>query len=206
MGRPRKPIYGVGINDAPYNTERSEVVTLDDGTRKRVTHTCPYFKTYKAMMARAYSEVFHKRHPSYKDCSVHPDWHTFMTFKSWMETKDWQGKQLDKDLLKPGNKVYGPDTCCFIDKEVNQFIQHAYGDGSGSLYGVCFCSHTPRPKCQYASKHIGYFDTQEEAHEVWRLMKHENACKLADKQSDPRVSKALRERYADHSICCWHLS
>ena len=42
-------------------------------------------------------------------------------FKDWMENQDWEGNQLDKDLLFEGNKVYGPKTCVFVTRMVNNF-------------------------------------------------------------------------------------
>ena len=40
-----------------------------------------------------------------------------------MESQDWKGKQLDKDIISPGNKIYSPDTCVFVEPKINKLIQ-----------------------------------------------------------------------------------
>jgi hypothetical protein len=37
-----------------------------------------------------------------------------------MQKKDWKEKDLDKDILIPGNKEYGPDACMFVDPLINK--------------------------------------------------------------------------------------
>ena len=39
-----------------------------------------------------------------------------------MESQEWEGKQLDKDIVIPGNKVYSPDACIFVDKRINNLM------------------------------------------------------------------------------------
>lgn len=39
-----------------------------------------------------------------------------------MLTKDWQGNQLDKDILNPGNKEYSPDNCIFVTQDINLLL------------------------------------------------------------------------------------
>lgn len=43
---------------------------------------------------------------------------------------------------------------------------------------------------------LGFFQDPDAAHEAWRARKHEHACVYADMQTDPRIAKALRARYA----------
>jgi len=115
----RRSIYGVGINDADYMTG----IHSDHPENKTGKELfCPFYNTWRGMLRRCYSEKEHKRSPSYKQCSVAPEWHLFSNFKSWMEKQDWNGKHLDKDLIVPGNKVYGPEFCIFVHQNINALI------------------------------------------------------------------------------------
>ena len=74
------------------------------------------------MLERSYSEKFKEKHPTYKDVTCCEEWLTFSNFKSWMEQQDWEGKDLDKDLLVYQNKIYSPETCCFLSHKINTFL------------------------------------------------------------------------------------
>ena len=185
-------VHGVGINDADYPTQ-----PMING--KQVI--CPYYVAWKAMLDRCYSGKCQQRQPTYKECSVCPDWIYFMNFRKWMQKQDWWGKQLDKDLLIEGNKVYSPTTCVFVDQTTNKFTNdHRRCRGDYPL-GVCFHKHngkfTARCCNPFSKKRegLGYFHCPNEAHLAWKKRKHQLACELADLQTDPRVADALRRRY-----------
>lgn len=105
-------IYGIGVNDADYVVNS---VVSDTGELTR----CAYYTQWKNMMARCYGKSTHKRQPTYVGCSVHPEWHSFTNFRSWMVEQDWKGKALDKDYKVEGNRVYGPDTCTWLTGKQN---------------------------------------------------------------------------------------
>jgi hypothetical protein len=51
------------------------------------------------------------------------EWHNFQNFAEWFcknycdaSMDKWQ---LDKDIIVPGNRVYSPETCCFVPNAVN---------------------------------------------------------------------------------------
>ena len=118
-----------------------------------------------------------------------------------MEKQDWQGKQLDKDILCVGNKIYSPETCAFVDITTNHFTtDRKSGRGNWPL-GVDLHSASTKFRAQCSnrilgySEHLGYFDCPNKAHLAWKRRKHELACQLADLQSDSRVAAALRIRY-----------
>ena len=195
----RKLVYGVGINDADYSIATSELI---DGKWK-ITWRCPFYVKWTSMLMRSY-QVKHKiRFPTYKECSVVSEWHYFMTFRAWMIQQDWEGKLLDKDLLVPGNKVYGPDTCVFLEERVNCFLLES-GSIRGELpIGVRRCGDydrfAARVKYKGKMKSLGSFGTPEEAHQAWLTFKLEQAKILASQQTDPRVAAALIDRYENYS-------
>ena len=201
--KPRKLVYGVGINNADYVVEKREESGYVDGKRKqRIVWTCRYYRTWKSMIQRCYSAKFQERSPTYAGCSVSEEWKTFSNFKTWMETQEWQDKQLDKDLLIEGNKVYGPETCVFVSKIVNGFTTNCGAARGEWMIGVYwnkgmnkFISRCSNPFTKKL-EHIGLFTCELEAHQAWQVRKLELAHLLAAEQTDPRVATALVGRYS----------
>ncbi len=201
--KPKKLVYGVGINDADYVTQRFETIGCADGKQKqKLVWKCPYYSRWVDILKRCYSDKYQKRRPTYKDCTVSDEWLTFSNFKTWMSTQDWQGKQIDKDLLVEGNKVYSPETCVFVSGMVNSFTTDRGAARGEWLIGVCWnkrdgkfqarCRNPFTKKLEY----LGCFDCEQEAHNAWRKRKLELAHELAAIQTYPRVAKALIDRYS----------
>ena len=201
----KKLVYGVGTNDSGYVVGKWEEAGYVNGKRKRKhVWVCPFYQTWTNMLDRCYSPKFQERQPTYQGCAVSEDWLTFSNFRDWMTTQDWEGKQLDKDLLFEGNKVYGPDTCVFVSQLVNSFNLDSRASRGKWLIGVYWnktagkfqanCSNpfSEKKKREY----LGLFTTEQEAHEAWAKRKLELAHELAAIQTDQRVAKALIERYS----------
>ncbi len=169
-----KRVEGVGINDADY------FVCTEGADGKRIM--CPYYQTWVSMLKRCYSAKYHTRFPTYIGCAVCDDWLYFSNFKKWMEQQDWRGKQLDKDLLVGGNKVYSPNTCLFIPQRLNTTLT-LRGKARGD-YPIGTCYHKKNSvylaNCRDGSGkrlYLGYHKTPQEAHRVWQLAK---ICVLGD--------------------------
>lgn len=203
MNKPRKLVHGVGVNDADYVVAKYETIGYVGGKQKRkLVWACPYYRTWVEMLRRCYSASWLEKHPTYRDCTVSEEWLTFSNFRAWMATQDWEDKHLDKDILVKGNKIYGPATCAFVSPMVNNFTTDRGAARGKWLIGVHW--HKERNKFRaYCSnpitkkrEHLGYFTCEQEAHEAWRKRKLELAHELAAIQTDPRVAKALIERYS----------
>lgn len=122
---------------------------------------------------------------TYQDKEVHERWHNFQNFAEWAERQPgfyvtdpvWQ---LDKDLLVKGNKVYGPDTCCFIPARLNTMIGRSddvqgYFDSKNNDYG------------------FGYNDTDGTNYK--RRFKNQEEGKLWYKENRERVTKEVADQY-----------
>lgn len=201
--KPKKLVYGVGINDADYAVDERETIGCVGGKRKqRRAWICPYYRAWKNMLERCYSEKLQQRCPTYIGCTVAEEWLTFSNFKAWMEKQEFEGKHLDKDLLFEGNKIYSAETCVFVTPMTNLFTIDRGNDRGEWLIGVDWCKRTGkfRSKCRnpFTKKQesIGYFTCEQEAHEAWLKRKLELAHELAAIQTDERISKALIDRYS----------
>ena len=189
IGRPRTPIYGVGINDAPYLTS-----FIDEHGKE---HRCPFYSRWRSLLQRVLDPKAHKKHPTYAKCTIDPDWLIFSKFRAWMQSQDWQGKELDKDLRYQGNKHYGPDTCLFITQELNKLLclrQNARGELPlgvnfttihGKQYITASCSSRAKPKS------LGYFASVEDAAAAYKIAKLAYIKELAEEETDPIVKEAL---------------
>lgn len=164
-----KLICGVGVNDADYNVCTKEYV---DGKYK-IAWACPFYLTWKEMIRRCYDKSLHKRQPTYMDCLVTDDWKYFSKFKAWMETQDWEGKELDKDIILLGNKVYCPDMCVFVDSRINLFIKER-SKTTNLPIGV-FLERSGKYRASGHGKYLGSYITPEEAHKAWLAFKLEKA-------------------------------
>lgn len=188
----QKLIYGIGINDASC---------VDTVIRHGSNRSRPIYSAWLNMLGRCYSPSIQIKRPTYIDCYVVDEWHRFSAFSEWMSGENWKGMSLDKDILNPGNKIYGPDQCVFITKSLNGFLTDRSRDRGEFPLGVswnnrmgkfqAFCSNPWTRK----NENLGYFESKDEAHKAWKLRKHQHACAYSRIQDDPRVAAALRIRF-----------
>lgn len=196
-------VCGVGINDADYAVTVEEVISRENGkrTRRRVW-ICPLYRAWEGMLRRCYSSALHAQRPTYAGCSVAAEWRKFSAFRSWMVKQNWEGNHLDKDILRAGNKVYGPETCVFVSRSLNNFLIDAGAARGEWPIGVSLHKRNGkfRAECRNPitgrNERIGLFTCPDEAHMAWLKRKRELANLLAEQQTDQRIADALRARYA----------
>ena len=185
-------VQGHGLNDADYM-----VKPVIEG--KKVC--CPFYRAWTSMLYRCYNSEFHKNQPTYGRCTVEKEWLLFSNFKAWMEKQPWEGNQLDKDILKPDNKTYGPTTCVFISSQLNKFLTDRSAVKGERLIGCSWHSRDKKfgARCwnpfTRKREELGYFTNELDAHLAWKKQKHQHALAYADLQSDKRVANALRTRH-----------
>lgn len=183
----RNLVFGVGINDANY-------IVGPTINGKQVW--CEFYTQWTGMIKRCYSDHYHKLYPTYKECSVCEEWLLFSAFKNWMETQDWQGKDLDKDILIEGNKIYSPEGCVFVDHHTNNLLLYRSNYRGKYPLGVYFhkSSGLFRAKCRNGNGeqiNISSHSTDLEAHHEYLKFKIEVIKNVASRQLDSRVKESL---------------
>lgn len=151
------------------------------------------YELWGGILERCYSSDYKRKQPTYKDVTVCTEWHNFQNFAEWcnnqpfFNAKDDKGKsyQLDKDILVKGNKIYSPETCCFVPNEVNKLLT-LRGLARGDLpLGVCRQKGTNKflSRCNYfgSHKHLGSFESPEEAHNAYKIFKEFYIKEVAEK-------------------------
>jgi hypothetical protein len=202
----KRLIYGVGVNDSDYVVQKKVTVSYINGKQKqKQVWRCPFYQVWVEMLKRAYSVRYKDKNKTYIGVTTCEAWHVFSVFRAWMQTQEYYGMQLDKDILFLDNKIYSPTTCVFVSKQVNSFVTDSKSARGAYKIGVSW-HNTAQKFAAYCSnpttgtnEFLGYFEKENEAHLKWLAKKLEHAKVLAEVQSDVRVSNALINRYANYT-------
>lgn len=166
-----KLILGVGcLGEGVYNSKNS----------------ADAYSVWHNMLKRCYSKAFQGRHPSYVGCTVCEEWLNFQVFAEWYYNHESYGfgYDLDKDLLVDGNRVYSPEFCCMLPKNINTAISKQGSLDNGFPIGVKRDSlNRFRADCsaQSGSGYIGCFTSIEDAHKAYVKVKKQTIIDLAEK-------------------------
>ena len=183
----RQLIYGVGVND----------VMIPEFSKTRT------YRTWGGMIRRT-----GKRDPnmhnfdSYKDCNLDPRWYKLSVFKEWIEQwDDYENKEIDKDILIPGNKDYGPDSCLMVRPFVNLWFKPNAAKGDlprGVSWNPAWRrGKSPNPyRAQITPiggkrTGLGYYSTVEKASTVFESARKEQLKILIETETDLKVKNAL---------------
>ena len=175
----------IAWNDCNYPISK----TIDG---KRVW--CPYYLVWRRMIDRVYAKSYHKTRPTYKQCDLCSDWHTFSNFKRWMMRQDWVDKQLDKDLIAPNNKTYSPETCVFVTHKLNNLlVEHKNASKClpKGVYKESTNSYRARIKIDNKDVGLGSYRKPSEARKAYVEAKRKVILEEADKISDERLKNGL---------------
>jgi hypothetical protein len=182
----RSLVCGRGLNDAWYKTYLT-----------KPNRRCPFYRKWDGMLSRCYSGKYLKLNPTYEGCFVATDWLLFSNFREWMCDQDWEGKELDKDLLYPGNKEYSPDKCLFVSKRINVLISDK-SRNRDLPQGISMSRGKYMASCRAYGKsvNLGRFDDLQDAIDRYAEYKSDYIRYLSRFEND-QVKKALIN-YADN--------
>ncbi len=135
---------------------------------------------------------------AYIGCTVAPEWHNFQNFAEWHSKQKIVGSmQLDKDILRKGNRIYSPDNCRLIPTEINKAMTGGkINKESGLPTGVVH--HQGRFTAQMSTygrhRYLGVFDIVEEAFIAYKAAKELHIRELAEKYKEviaPEIYEAM---------------
>lgn len=192
-----KSVYGVGyIGEGNYKVS-------ENGKDTRV------YNTWHSMLERCYSEKYQEKHPTYKNCKVCKEWLNFQNFGKWYEENyyevEGQRMHLDKDILIKHNKIYSPETCIFVPDRINKLFVKRDNDRGDSVIGT-----TPTENGKYVGQcrllnpitgkskheHLGTYESQEKAFEVYKYYKEKNIKQIANYYKDEIPTKLYNALYS----------
>ncbi len=186
-------VYGIGVNDNKYQANKEGKAVKE-------------YKLYCDMLRRCTYEYQQKR-SAYTGVSCTDSFKSYTFFYEWcnnqigFNNKDSKGMdwQLDKDLLVKGNKVYSEDNCVFVPRRINTLLTNRNASRGDWPLGVRKQSKNSRfnARCNNGtgeSKHLGYFDTAQEAFLAYKTFKEALIKEVANEykeQIDLRVYNVL---------------
>ena len=154
--------------------------------KKRQENPIPYSK-WNNMFIRCYNKKYKEKTPTYEGCSVCEEWRNFDNFLEWFNNPEngyRDGYQLDKDLLVQGNKIYSPDTCCFIPQTINcMMTRGAKIRGQVKSIGVTIRGDKYMARCNFGhkeAKNVGVFDNEQDAFEAYKKAKKDYIIRIAN--------------------------
>lgn len=152
------------------------------------------YRKWMQMITRCYNpyEINKDSCKAYKDVHVCDEWHNFQNFALWAESrldKFVDGYELDKDMFGTGY-LYCPEYCTLLPDQINGFLSNNYSNKQSDLpEGVNVISpKTKNSKVGYVARchikgvreYLGYYNTPDEAGEVYLVAKEKEAKRLAE--------------------------
>lgn len=157
----------------------------------------PVYKSWVGMFERCYDAKYQARCPTYKGCTVHPEWHNFQNYAKWHLNHECYGLgyEIDKDILVLGNKVYSPDTCTLVPSNVNKVAVIRSSPlglrNTGIIKRKSLDRFLVRMNINGKTEVLGYFETEQEAHLAFINKKAERVRDVAQEYRKTLDDKTL---------------
>ena len=127
----------------------------------------------------------------YSNVTICEEWMEFKSFEKWYleNIYDFNGiLELDKDLFSDSKKIYSPDTCCLLPKEINLLINAANSKNDllpGVTRNIGKKSITYTATIIHGRKELKQtFKTQLDAFQFYKTQKEKVIKEVAEKYRD----------------------
>lgn len=187
----------------PYDRNVGGVGYLGEGSHVSMInnkHTKEYL-AWSAMIRRCYMKGSKKYCKAYYNkATVCDEWQCYQTFAEWYCSNyyvvDNERTHLDKDILCPGNMVYTPNKCLIVPQRINMLFMTKH-KSNGLPTGISQADQ--RYYAIYNGKHLGAYDTAEDAFAMYATAK-EAAIKNVAKQYQNRIPRPVYEALMQYRV------
>lgn len=166
------------------------------------SHTQAY-KIWKHVLHRCCSNDTKRMNSTYAACSICDEWLLFSNFKKWFDSHYIDGYHLDKDILVKGNKLYSPNTCCFVPRKINTLLTKSNSSRGKCLIGVTFNKSKGKYEAHVningKTKHFGGFTNEYDAFIKYKTEKEKEIVRIANEYKD-RINKNVYDALINYKV------
>ena len=190
----------------PYsNTKRGEYKIGECGRGNKKNKMSYWY--WNAMISRCHDNYLLEKEPTYKQCTICEEWKEYSSFDKWFNENYYEIEnekmELDKDILFKGNKIYSPETCIFVPKNINLLFVKSDAKRGDYPIGVNYNKRSGKfvARCgEYGKRvNLGTFRTPEEAFNVYKSEKERYIKEVADLYKD-RIPQKLYEALYKYEV------
>ena len=180
-------VFGCGYLGVDKNGDVPKTKELKDG---KSCFTQEYQK-WQSMLQRCFDDKYKERYPTYKGVTSCNRWLCYANFlgdlKALKKEYSWDENEklnLDKDILHKNNKIYSLENCILVPDWINTlFIKKDANRGNypiGVSYHKGAKKYQARCRINGKPKGLGYYNTIEQAFNVYKQAKENEIKRIAD--------------------------
>lgn len=170
------------------------------------------YTAWTSMLKRCFVEKFKEKYPTYKNVICCDEWLLYENYYEWLHKQPnfdkWLNEDkwcVDKDILVKGNKVYSPKTCCIVPHNVNILFAKRDAKRGDLPIGVIRFGDRYRADCRnpFTNKqdHIGYYDTSEQAFQIYKSHKEKLIKQVAQMEySNGNITKQCYDSMMKYEV------
>jgi hypothetical protein len=128
----------------------------------------PAYQMWRDMCRRCFDDEVRATQPYYETVTIDKSWTDFQNFAPWYYSNFVEEWELDKDLFSGEAKRYAPETCCFLPRRLNGWLERIRSIKSGETLGYSYHSRDLVYNVRLRDSsdkliHLGYFKSEKEA-------------------------------------------
>lgn len=178
-----------------YHPNKYGGIVGDIRPSKTVNKMSKEYIAWYNILVRCYEEKIYNKYQSYEQCEICEEWKYYWNFYDWLHSQSnfekWKNGTswaVDKDIIIKNNKIYSPQTCCLVPKEVNNLLLKSEQTRGDLPIGVTYRKSDGMYEAQcsdpFLNKYItiGIYNTPQQAFKYYKQYKENILQRMANQQ------------------------